>query len=266
MGHPEPTGPDSANPLPAPFALLEVLVAVRSLARWCFRHTALTLLGWVALIVALVAIHSAVGSAYTDKFTLPSTQSFDAFQLLQKATPKTSGETDQLVIGARNGRKVTDPAVRADAERLFARVARLPHVGAVVSPYTTATAKQIAPDGTVAFADVTLGQAATNQNKITAEAHALRLADQGSASNGNVTFAVEGNIPEAGQPSGLGQRPARSGSSPRRSCCSSSFGSFVAMLLPLVTAGFVARRRHRGRRPALARDQHRHRSPTSSRC
>ena len=51
---------------------------MRSLARWCFRHTALTLLGWVVLIVALVAIHSVVGSAYTDKFTLPSTQSFSA--------------------------------------------------------------------------------------------------------------------------------------------------------------------------------------------
>jgi hypothetical protein len=77
----------------------------------------LTVLGWVALVVVLVAAHSAAGSAYTDKFTLPHTESFDAVHLLQRATPKTSGETDQLVIGVKSG-KVTDPAVRARAEKL----------------------------------------------------------------------------------------------------------------------------------------------------
>jgi RND superfamily putative drug exporter len=213
-----------------------VLVAVRSLARWCFRHSALTLLGWIVLIVALVAIHSAVGSAYTDKFTLPSTQSFDAVHLLQKASPKTSGETDQLVIGARGGRKVTDPDVRADAERLFARVAKLKYVGAVVSPYTAATAKQIAPDGTVGYANVSWGQAANNQKVSTAEASNFDSIIKG-ASNSRVTFAVEGNIPEQGNPQGS-DKSISIGFLAAAIVLFLAFGSFVAMLLPLVTAGF----------------------------
>ncbi|HTU28117.1 MAG TPA: MMPL family transporter [Solirubrobacteraceae bacterium] len=211
-------------------------VTVRSLARWCFRHTGLTLLGWVALIVALVAIHSAVGSAYTDKFTLPSTQSFNALHLLQKANPKTSGETDQLVIGARGGRKVTDPEIRADAERLFSQVGRLKYVGSVISPYTAATAKQIAPAGTVAYADVNWGKAATDQKVSTAEATHFDSMIKG-ASNDRVTFAVEGNLPEQGNPQGS-DKSITIGFVAAAIVLFLAFGSFVAMLLPLVTAGF----------------------------
>jgi RND superfamily putative drug exporter len=213
-----------------------VIDAVRSLARWCFRHTALTLIGWLVLIVAIVVIHSAVGSAYTDKFTLPSTQSFNALHLLQTANPKTSGETDQLVIGARGGRKVTDPEIRADAERLFARVAKLPYVGAVVSPYEAATSKQIAPGGTVGFADVSWGKAATDQKVSTAEATRFDSMIKG-ASNANVTFAVEGNIPEQGNPQGS-DKSITIGFIAAAIVLFLAFGSFVAMLLPLVTAGF----------------------------
>ncbi|HLI59343.1 MAG TPA: MMPL family transporter [Solirubrobacteraceae bacterium] len=209
---------------------------MRSLARWCYRHTALTLLGWLALIVALVAIHSAVGSAYTDKFTLPSTQSFDALHLLQKASPKTSGETDQLVIGARGGRKVTDPAIRADAERLFARVERLPYVGAVVSPFTPRTAKQIAPGGTVAYADVSWGRGATDRKVTTAETTRYDAMIKG-ASNSKVTFAVEGNLAEQGNPQGS-DKSISIGFIAAAVVLFLAFGSFAAMLLPLVTAGF----------------------------
>ena len=74
----------------------------------------MTIVGWIAIVVVLVGLHSAVGSAYTDKFTLPHTQSSDALKLLQRADPKKSGETDQLVISVDHG-KVTDPAVKARA-------------------------------------------------------------------------------------------------------------------------------------------------------
>src|ERR1700759_4545557 len=103
---------------------------MRTVASWCFRHKWLALLGWVVGLVALVGIHSAAGSSYTDNFRLPHTGSFDAIRLLQKANPRASGETDQLGIAASHGRG-PDPAVRTRAERLFADVPRLPFVGAV---------------------------------------------------------------------------------------------------------------------------------------
>ena len=141
---------------------------MRKLATWCFRHRLTTIAVWILALVALNVLHGAAGSAYTDNFKLPHTDSSDAINLLEKAAPKVSGETDQLVIAVKSG-KVTDPAVKARAAKLFAAVAKVPHVSAVVSPYTAQTAKQIAPGGQVAFANVQFDKAA-NGNKITATA------------------------------------------------------------------------------------------------
>jgi putative drug exporter of the RND superfamily len=207
---------------------------MRTLARWCCRHWIVTIVGWVALVVVLVGLHSAAGSAFTDKFTLPNTQSTDALKLLQRADPKTSGETDQLVISVDSG-KVTDPAVRARAQKLFAQVEKIPHVAEVISPYTPQTAKQIAPDGTVAFADVVFDNAANN-NKITASA-AKHFDDViTSASAGRVHFDVEGNIAEAGNPQNS-DSSLFIGFIAAAIVLFLAFGSIVAMFLPLITAG-----------------------------
>lgn len=189
----------------------------------------------MGLLAVLIAVHSAVGSAYTDKFTLPHTESFDAIHLLQRATPRTSGETDQLVIGARDGHRVTEPQIRAQAQRLFHAVAGLPHIAAVVSPYSARAARQIAPRATVAFADVIWGNAA-NQKKITAS-EATRLDTTISdASTREVTFAVEGNIPESGNPQSANSSIAI-GFLAAAAVLFAAFGSLTAMLLPLVGAG-----------------------------
>src|ERR1700733_10407466 len=108
---------------------------MRKLATWCFRHKRITLVAWIVALAGLNVIHGAVGSAYTDNFKLPHTGSFDAIRLLQRAVPKASGETDQLVIATTNGAKITDPGVRARAEKLFAEVAQVPHISTVASPY-----------------------------------------------------------------------------------------------------------------------------------
>ena len=209
---------------------------MRKLASWCFRHWGLTLVGWLALLVIVIAAHSAAGSGYTDKFTLPHTESFTALHLLERATPKTSGETDQLVIGTHDGTKVTDPAVKTQAEQLFAKVARLPNIATVASPYAPGASKQIASDGTVAFADVVFTDAA-NQQKVTT-AQSIRFdATIDNASTGNVTFAVEGNIAEAGNPQGS-DKSIIYGFIAAAVVLFIAFGSFTAMFLPLLAAGF----------------------------
>jgi RND superfamily putative drug exporter len=207
---------------------------MRRLATWCFRHRALTVLAWVAILVGLNAIHGAVGSAYTDNFKLPNTQSFNAIRLLQRAIPKASGETDQLVIAVNHG-KVTDPAVRARAERVFAAVSKVKDVSVVTSPYTPATAHQIAPSGMVAFANITFSNAA-NQNRITATAAQAFVKTITSQSGGGVQFQVEGNIAQAGN-STNGSSSLVFGFIAAAIVLFIVFGSFVAMLLPLITAG-----------------------------
>src|ERR1019366_2597241 len=86
--------------------------AVRTLASWCFRHKWLTTAAWIVGLAVLTSLHSAAGSAFSDNFSLPHTQSFDAIRLLQRNAPRASGETDQLVFGVKTG-TVRDPAVRA---------------------------------------------------------------------------------------------------------------------------------------------------------
>jgi RND superfamily putative drug exporter len=207
---------------------------MRTLASWCFRHKWFALLGWVVGLVALVAIHSAAGSAFTDNFKLPHTGSFDAIRLLQKASPHQSGETDQLVIGVSEG-KVTDPAVVARAKQVFAKVAANPDVASVVSPFTPATSHQIAPGGQVAFANVTFTNAA-NQNKITAPQAQAFVKSITSQSGNGVQFQVEGNIAEAGNTSNQGSG-LEFGFLAAAIVLFVVFGSAAAMVLPLITAG-----------------------------
>ena len=207
---------------------------MRNVASWCFRHRWVALGGWVVALVALVAIHGAAGSAYTDNFKLPHTGSFDAIRLLQKASPHQSGETDQLVIGVEHG-KVTDPAVVARAKEVFAKVEQNPNVASVQSPFTPETSHQIAPGGQVAFANVTFTNAA-NQNKITAAEARAFVKSITSASGNGVQFQVEGNIAEAGNTNNSGSG-LLFGFFAAAIVLFLVFGSFAAMMLPLITAG-----------------------------
>jgi putative drug exporter of the RND superfamily len=206
---------------------------MRTLARWCFRHKVITVAAWVATLVALTAIHSAAGSAFTDNFKLPKTESFDAIRLLQRNAPKVSGETDQVVIAVKQGR-VTDPAVKARVQTVLARVARVPDISSVSSPYGPRAAKQIAPSGQIAFANVNFDNAA-NRNKVTATQAKAFVSKITSATGGGVEFEVEGNIAESGnqsnQSSGL-----IFGFLAAAIVLFIVFGSVLAMLLPLLTA------------------------------
>jgi putative drug exporter of the RND superfamily len=206
---------------------------VRKLASWCFRHRVMTISAWIVTLVALTAIHSAAGSAFSDNFDLPSTQSFNAIKLLERNAPRASGETDQLVVATTNG-KVTDPAVRARAQALFATVAKQPHVTTVASPYAAGAQRQISPSGQVAFANVTF-DAASNKSQITATAAKAFVSKITSASGRGVDFEVEGNIARSGNQNN-GSTGLVFGFLAAAIVLFIVFGSLLAMALPLVSA------------------------------
>jgi RND superfamily putative drug exporter len=205
---------------------------MRTLARWCYVHRRLVVVGWIAALAGLTAIHSAVGSGYNDNFKLPHTQSFDAVRLLQRNAPKASGDTDQVVIAVKHG-KVTDPSTRAAVQAHLAELARQPHVSGIQSPYGPAGARQIAPSGQVAFANV---QFDLQPNKITNTAAKAFVSKVTAGSNGNLDYEVEGQIARAGnqnnESSGLGF-----GFLSAAVVLFIVFGSLLATLLPLLTAG-----------------------------
>ena len=203
---------------------------MRNLARWCFNHRRVVLLVWVASLIGLTVIHSAVGSAYSDNFDLSGTQSFEALHLLERAAPKASGDTDQIVIAVKQGR-LTDPAVRAQVQSMLAQVARQPHVSEIASPYGLRGAAQISKSGQIGFANVTFDVLAS---KILAP-EAKSFVDTARADSGHgVEVEVEGQIAESAANNGTGGLGL--GALAAGVVLFLVFGSLLAMALPLITA------------------------------
>src|SRR6266571_2675089 len=128
---------------------------MRALAAWCVRRRRLVVTGWLVALIGLSVLSQSVGSRYKDSFSLNGTQSFEALQLLQKVAPKTSGDREQIVVAVKQG-TLTNPRVRTQVEAMLVKVAALPDVASVASPYAPTGAEQVSSSGRIAFATVTL--------------------------------------------------------------------------------------------------------------
>jgi putative drug exporter of the RND superfamily len=137
---------------------------VARVARWATEHRRMVVIGWIVLLVATLGISGALGTKYSNNFSLAGTDSQRATDLLKRDFPAQAGDEDTIVLHARQGR-VTDPAVRARVEPVLARVARLPHVTGVASPYERGGAQAISKDRSIAFATVTFDQRANDLEK-----------------------------------------------------------------------------------------------------
>ncbi|HVB71270.1 MAG TPA: MMPL family transporter [Acidimicrobiales bacterium] len=125
---------------------------MKSLARFSVRRRWWMLGAWVALIIGVNAASFALGSAFSNTFTLPGTDSTHAYQLLTTAKGA-SGDVDQIVLEARTG---SVNSHEHEINAMLARVAKLPAVSAVISPFCSGIAcagqPQISHDGTIAYA------------------------------------------------------------------------------------------------------------------
>ena len=90
-----------------------------SFARWCYRHRRIVVIAWLAVLISVIGIERAVGSAYSETFTLPGTESSQAQTLLASALPKQAGDSDTIVWHVRDG-SVNDPNVQARIQALLA--------------------------------------------------------------------------------------------------------------------------------------------------
>jgi RND superfamily putative drug exporter len=125
------------------------------LGRWCFRRRKWVVAGWLVVLVAIIGLSVSAGSRYNSSLSLPGTDSQAAVNLLTKNFPAASGEGDQVVIQATGGATIRSSQVQKSVTAALGRVAKVPGVAGVVSPYTQAGAGQISQDGTIAFASVT---------------------------------------------------------------------------------------------------------------
>ncbi len=202
-----------------------------ALARWCVRHRRIVALAWLGALLAASILSQTLGTAYSNGFSLPHTESTQALDLLKSAAPGQAGDEEQIVVHTTNGAKVTDPAVRQRVEAMLAKVAAFPKVSKVQSPYGPFGARQISANGTTAFATVTFS--VENQGLTTTQSEDFVTVATSAAEPG-LQIAVAGQIAEQAA------RPSIGGTLPGVILAGIVlflvFGSFFAMALPILSA------------------------------
>ncbi|MFF3842290.1 MMPL family transporter [Streptomyces sp. NPDC001930] len=127
------------------------------LGRLAFRRKGVTLLLWLLVFVGMGVAASSAPPPPADTFSMPGTESQEAFDLLTEKFPDASvdGATARVVVRAPEGTKITTPSTRTDVERLVTELgASSPQVVGVADPYKS-PAVSISEDGTTAYMVVT---------------------------------------------------------------------------------------------------------------
>ena len=202
------------------------------LTRWTIAHRRIVVVSWIVLAIGVLAASQAVGKRNANNFSLPNTDSQRAIDLLQSRFPAQAGDADQIVFRTRT-RKLTDASTRAVIAPALERIARLPHVAGVVSPYA-AGAHAVSKAGTIGFATVEFDQRANELPKAAID----RVINTAEAVR-SPTLQVElgGQAIKQAQQASLGFATGV-GLAAAVVVLLLSFGSLLAMGLPIVTALF----------------------------
>ncbi|MFF4762872.1 MMPL family transporter [Streptomyces sp. NPDC001292] len=205
-----------------------------ALARWCVRHRLVVVLLWLLAFGGVTAAASVTGSAYSNDYEVPGTESGRATQLLKEGFPGLGGDSDTVVWHTTSG-TVRAPDVEQTMTRTLDKIAALPQVASVTSPYKDPEAQgseQISPDGHTAYATVTFTRPSQDITKPQAEAvvEAAKAAETGglqvelggsaislTAASGDHTAEIVGVLVAAG-------------------VLLIAFGSLAAAVLPIATA------------------------------
>jgi RND superfamily putative drug exporter len=204
------------------------------LARWSTTHRKYVVLGWMLLLVGVNALAQSAGTSYSNNFTLPNSDSQRASDLLQRSFPAQAGDRDTIVYAVSSG-SVREASVRSHMSAMFAAVARLPHVTAVISPYAGAAAgKEISSNGRIAFATVVFNEKA---NLLPKSAPERVVAVARAAARPGLDVELGGQAIEATEQVGFGLSTAV-GLLAAIVVLLLTFGSLTAMGMPIVTALF----------------------------
>jgi RND superfamily putative drug exporter len=207
---------------------------MKRFAAWCTGHRKTVIIGWIVALIGVGMIGSSVGADFTEEFKLPSSDSQEAFDLLEERFPQQSGVTAQIVYRAPAGAEA--PAVRKKMEGVFAEVAKLPHVSEVASPYTAGGAAAISEDGEIAYATVQYDVITDKLEKDDVK----RLIAIGREADGNgLQVEVGGDPVEEVRNEEEGDSSFAIGLLAAVFILLLTFGSVVAMGLPLLTALFA---------------------------
>jgi RND superfamily putative drug exporter len=202
---------------------------LRRLASFCYRRRRLVVAAWIVAVVGLSFVAGSVGDDFSEGFSVKGTESSDAQDLLHASFPERAGDSGQLVIQAPSG--VTDPAVQQRVEDALAEIERVPDVSGTTSPYSPEGARQVAPNGRIAYADIQFDKRAGEVHQATAE-RIIAIAHAGRQVDG-ATFELGGRMFQIGS---FGGSSELIGLAAAILILLIAFGSVLAMGLPIFTA------------------------------
>jgi putative drug exporter of the RND superfamily len=204
---------------------------MESLARWSVTHRKRVIAAWLVLLVGSLGTAARLKDHFNNNLTLPNTGAQRAHDLLAGRFAALSGDSDQIVFQTKVG-KLSDPANRAHIDHTLAAVARLPHVVDATGPFGKAHA--LSKDGTIGFATLTFDERGDALPK-SATQRVIDAARATSTPKFDVElggYAVEETeLPTLGAATAIGIVAAMV-------VLYLSFGSFLAMALPILTALF----------------------------
>ncbi|MGO4459655.1 MMPL family transporter [Streptomyces sp. M-16] len=202
------------------------------LGRGAFRRRGLVALVWVALLFAAVFGAATASAPTSGSFSIPGTEAQKAFDLLDKKFPGMSadGATARIVVKAPAGAKVTDPAPKAEVEKLISGLkggAGADQIASVEDPYQT---KAVSQDGSTTYVSVKYKVSGMELKDDTRDA----LKDSGhAAQSAGLQVEIGGDAlmeaPETGSGEVIGILIAAV-------VLVITFGSLIAAGLPLLTA------------------------------
>jgi putative drug exporter of the RND superfamily len=202
---------------------------LRRLATFSYRRRRWVVLAWIVAVIGLTIVAGKVGDDFAESFSVKGTDSSKAQDLLQATFPQRAGDSGQLVVEAPGG--VDQAVVRARVEDAIARIAKVPHVTGVTSPYDAAGVRQVAPGKRIAYVDIQFAERAQAVPQATAD-EIQAIARVGQHVDG-ATFETGGRMFQA---SGFGGSSELIGIVAAILILLIAFGSVLAMGLPIVTA------------------------------
>jgi RND superfamily putative drug exporter len=207
---------------------------MRRFASWITSHRAIVIVGWIVGLILIGMVAASAGSDFSEEFSLPSSDSKDALDLLENRFPAQAGDTVQIVYKAESG--VESPAVKNKMEGVFKQVEALPHVSEVSSPYEKGGAGAVSEDGKIAYATAQFNVTTDKLN----DGEVKKIMTTAQSAGGDGLQVELGGSPveevrgeeEESSSEGIGVLAAIV-------VLLISFGSIVAMGLPILTALFA---------------------------
>ena len=202
-----------------------------NLADWCYRQRRLVVALWIAALAAAFALAGSFGGETRQDYLQPGSESQAASETLRANFPQRAGDIMNVVLHSKDG--FASATIRNRADNIFTDLAAGPHVTGVASPFDEGGASRISQDGTTAYAVVALDKTADEYTAAQAKALIEPVLAAGDdtlrVEVGGAVAALSQTAPVGGE--GLGLIAAAV-------ILLFTFGSAVAMGLPLVTAVF----------------------------